>query len=97
MTGTTAGVKNNTTSAVTSNEGGNGNTASASITVGKIQHVVVIFQENRSTDNMFQDPVLSAAAPTLPKAEKTRMAILSRYNWISLRISIRPTVTMHST
>lgn len=25
---------------------------------GKIQHVVVIFQENRSTDNLFQDPVL---------------------------------------
>ena len=24
----------------------------------KIQHVVVIFQENRSTDNLFQDPVL---------------------------------------
>jgi phospholipase C len=25
---------------------------------GQIQHVVVIFQENRSTDNLFQDPVL---------------------------------------
>jgi len=25
---------------------------------GKIQHVVVIFQENRSPDNLFQDPVL---------------------------------------
>ncbi len=25
---------------------------------GKIQHVVIIFQENRSTDNLFQDPVL---------------------------------------
>ena len=34
VTGTTAGVKNNTTSAVTSNEGGNGAPASASITVG---------------------------------------------------------------
>src|SRR5450631_346852 len=62
VTGTTAGVKNNTTSVVASNEGGNGSTASASITVagasGKIVHVVVIFQENRSTDNLFQDPVL---------------------------------------
>ena len=28
---------------------------------GKIQHVVVIFQENRSTDNLFQDPVLIKA------------------------------------
>src|SRR5271168_1761585 len=25
-----------------------------------IQHVVIIFQENRTTDNMFQDPVLIA-------------------------------------
>ncbi len=62
VTGTTEGAKNNTTSAVTSNEGGNGNSASASVTVGaspaKIQHVVLIVQENRSTDNMFQDPVL---------------------------------------
>lgn len=33
VTGTTAGVKNNTTGAVTSNEGGLGSTASASITV----------------------------------------------------------------
>jgi len=27
---------------------------------GKIQHVVILFQENRSTDNLFQDPVLMA-------------------------------------
>jgi hypothetical protein len=33
VTGTTAGVKNNTTSAVTSNESGAGNAASASVTV----------------------------------------------------------------
>ncbi|MGC2247980.1 MAG: alkaline phosphatase family protein [Terriglobales bacterium] len=29
-----------------------------SANAGKIQHVVIIFQENRSTDNLFQDPVL---------------------------------------
>jgi len=62
VTGKAEGVHNNTTSAVTSNEGGTGGTASARITVGgsagKIQHVVVIFQENRSPDNLFQDPVL---------------------------------------
>lgn len=28
---------------------------------GKIQHVVIIFQENRTPDNLFQDPVLVAA------------------------------------
>jgi hypothetical protein len=27
----------------------------------KIQHVVIIFQENRTPDNLFQDPVLIAA------------------------------------
>ncbi len=35
--------------------------ALALTTVGIIQHVVIIFQENRSTDNMFQDPVLIKA------------------------------------
>ena len=30
-------------------------------TGGKIQHVVIIFQENRTPDNLFQDPVLVAA------------------------------------
>jgi phospholipase C len=59
VTGTATGVLSNTTSAVTSKEGGTGTTASATIGVaGTIQHVVVIVQENRSTDNMFQDPVL---------------------------------------
>ena len=42
---------------------GCGSTSSTSTTPpppppGKILHVVVIFQENRSTDNLFQDPVL---------------------------------------
>ncbi len=62
VTGTAPGALNNTTSAVTSNEGGTGKIASASVTVsaapGSIQHVVVIFQENRTPDNLFQDPVL---------------------------------------
>jgi phospholipase C len=39
------------TSSVLSQVVGQGNTA-------VIQHIVVIFQENRSTDNLFQDPVL---------------------------------------
>lgn len=59
VTGTASGSLSNTTSAVTSNEGGAGATASATISVaGTIQHVVVIFQENRTPDNLFQDPVL---------------------------------------
>ena len=31
-----------------------------SIFAGKFQHIVIIFQENRSTDNLFHDPVLIA-------------------------------------
>src|SRR5450755_2305162 len=28
---------------------------------GKIEHVVILFQENRTTDNLFQDPKLISA------------------------------------
>src|SRR5580704_6816638 len=43
--------------------GGCGGTSSSSQTspppvASKIQHVVIIFQENRTPDNLFQDPVL---------------------------------------
>lgn len=35
-------------------------TSSAQLTVTPIQHVVVIFQENRTPDNLFHDPILIA-------------------------------------
>jgi phospholipase C len=35
-------------------------TTSAFVPQGKIQHVVIIFQENRTPDNLFHDPVLIA-------------------------------------
>jgi phospholipase C len=38
--------------------GGGTTTTSAPPPTSKIQHVVVIFQENRTPDNLFQDPVL---------------------------------------
>lgn len=37
---------------------GGGSTKSPPPTSGKIEHIVVIFQENRTPDNLFQDPVL---------------------------------------
>ena len=37
---------------------------------GKIQHVVVIFQENRSTDNLFQDPVLIGRGADIAQSGK---------------------------
>jgi phospholipase C len=36
--------------------------------LGKIQHVVIIFQENRSTDNLFQDPVLISRGADLAQS-----------------------------
>lgn len=39
---------------------GCGGSSSSSIPQGKIQHVVIIFQENRTPDNLFHDPVLIA-------------------------------------
>jgi len=52
------------TIALTLISGGCGSGGSSSVIVpppvGKIEHVVIIFQENRTPDNMFQDPVLIA-------------------------------------
>jgi phospholipase C len=36
--------------------GGAGTTSRSATSPAKIQHVVVIFQENRTPDNLFQDP-----------------------------------------
>jgi len=40
---------------------GGGTASPSSDTLQKIQHVVIIFQENRTPDNLFQDPKLIAA------------------------------------
>jgi len=37
---------------------------------GKIQHVVIIFQENRTPDNLFQDPVLINAGAAIAQSGK---------------------------
>jgi len=36
------------------------NKSSSTVVPGKLQHIVVIFQENRTPDNLFHDPVLMA-------------------------------------
>lgn len=43
------------------NNGCGGASSTPAVVNAKIQHVVVIFQENRSTDNLFHDPNLIAA------------------------------------
>jgi phospholipase C len=35
-----------------------GGNSSATFPVGKIQHIIIVFQENRTPDNLFHDPVL---------------------------------------
>src|SRR5581483_11600211 len=40
---------------------GGGLSAGNHILAGKFQHIVIIFQENRSPDNLFHDPALIAA------------------------------------
>jgi len=59
------GASGSVTSQVTASGGGAPTSGSAQDTTpigvsgnGKINHVVIIFQENRSTDNLFHDPVL---------------------------------------
>jgi len=39
-------------------DGSKQSTAQVTVAAGKILHVIVIFQENRTPDNLFQDPVL---------------------------------------
>ena len=94
VTGISAGTQNNTTSAVTLNEGGSGNTASASITVagppGKILHVVVIFQENRSTDNLFQDPVLIGRGADIAQSGKDSHGNIIPLTKVSLQVDYDP-------
>jgi len=45
-----------------------GGTSRTPIPPGKIQHVVIIFQENRTPDNLFQDPVLIKAGADIAQS-----------------------------
>jgi phospholipase C len=49
--------------------GGGGHTSgTVPPTLGTIQHVVIIFQENRTPDNLFQDPVLIARGANIAQS-----------------------------
>jgi phospholipase C len=62
ITGTSGVLTSNTTLTLTVN---------GSIPAGAFKHVVIIFQENRSTDNLFHDPVLIAAGADIASQGKT--------------------------
>ena len=56
----------------------NGAQALTLTTAAVLQHIVIIFQENRTPDNLFQDPVLIARVPTSPAAARIRSVKPSR-------------------
>ena len=74
---------------LTANGPGGTTTAKAQVTIStnKILHVVVIFQENRSPDNLFQDPVLIQRGADIQDTGRIRSARSSswcRSPWVAI-------------
>src|SRR6202790_4068132 len=57
---------------------------------GKIQHVVVIFQENRTPDNLFQDPVLISKGADIVKSGKDSKGNTIPLTKVSLKADYNP-------
>src|SRR5437879_9680446 len=57
---------------------------------GKIQHVVVIFQENRTPDNLFQDPVLISKGADIAKSGKDSKGNTIPLQKVSLKVAYNP-------
>lgn len=57
---------------------------------GKIKHVVVIFQENRSTDNLFQDPVLISRGADISQSGKDSQGNTIPLTMTSLAVDWNP-------
>lgn len=57
---------------------------------GKISHVVVIFQENRSTDNLFQDPVLISRGADIAQSGKDSLGNTVALQETSLGVTFDP-------
>ena len=57
---------------------------------GKIQHVVVIFQENRTPDNLFQDPVLISRGADIAQSGKDSTGHTIRLKKVSLQVDYNP-------
>jgi uncharacterized repeat protein (TIGR01451 family) len=61
VTGTTSGAKTNTTSAISSTEGGNGGTASASLTVGTVAPTTITLSSSANPSGVGQAVTFSAS------------------------------------
>src|SRR5258708_16898542 len=57
---------------------------------GKIQHVVVIFQENRTPDNLFQDPVLISKGADIAQSGKDSKGNTIPLTKVSLKADYNP-------
>src|SRR6202521_1834671 len=57
---------------------------------GKIQHVVVIFQENRTPDNLFQDPVLINRGADIAQSGKDSTGNTIQLKKVSLQVDYHP-------
>src|ERR1700687_4233843 len=57
---------------------------------GKIQHVVVIFQENRTPDNLFQDPVLISHGADIAQSGKDSKGNTIPLKKVSLKADYNP-------
>src|ERR1700687_4673262 len=57
---------------------------------GKIQHVVVIFQENRTPDNLFQDSVLISRGADIAQSGKDSTGNTIQLKKVSLQVDYDP-------
>ena len=57
---------------------------------GKIQHVVVIFQENRTPDNLFQDPVLIGRGADIAQSGKDSSGHTIQLKKVGLAVDYNP-------
>jgi phospholipase C len=57
---------------------------------GKIQHVVVIFQENRTPDNLFQDPVLISRGADIANSGEDSTGHTIRLKKVNLAVDYNP-------
>jgi phospholipase C len=76
--------------------GGAGGSAQPPPPPGKIKHVVVIFQENRTPDNLFQDPVLISRGADIAQSGKDSKGNTIQLKKISLQVDYDPVHNHHS-
>jgi phospholipase C len=75
---------------ITASVGSVSGSATLAILVAPIQHVVIIFQENRTPDNLFQDPVLISRGADIASSGKDSTGHTIQLKKISLNGDFNP-------